>query len=352
MPAARHTDETWIKRTFDLAKQGIGHVSPNPPVGAVLVHDNRIIGEGFHQKYGGDHAEVEAIRSVNTHDRKLIQHASLYVSLEPCCITAKTPPCTDLIIREGIRDVRISTIDPNPKIAGKGIALLESKGIKVTHGILKEEGEHLIRAFAVNILYKRPYIILKWAQSKEGYIGETEKRVMLSHPYSSIWSHGQRGSVDAVIAGARTIRIDNPFLTTRHSTGKSPARVIYDPNASLDESYHVFRNDGVEIFYFSQKENTAIQKDHIRKYVLVPGQDDVQRMCEILFEEKKGIILVEGGAHLMGRFIEMNRWDEAWVIQTPHPLASGVKAPNVTGHLMERMDAHDDVIIGIKNTNR
>src|SRR5688500_16940304 len=180
MEMTTNMDEIWMKRCFDLAARGIGYVSPNPPVGAVLVSQNKIVSEGFHTHYGGPHAVVALFQNIDPPDRHLIPKSTLYVSLEPCCIYSNTPPCTDLLIKEGITDVRISTLDPNPKIAGRGVELLRSKKISVIAGILEKEGRELIRAFTKNILFEKPYVILKWAQSKAGYIGKKDERVLIS----------------------------------------------------------------------------------------------------------------------------------------------------------------------------
>ncbi|MEO5907330.1 MAG: bifunctional diaminohydroxyphosphoribosylaminopyrimidine deaminase/5-amino-6-(5-phosphoribosylamino)uracil reductase RibD, partial [Saprospiraceae bacterium] len=233
----------------------MGRVSPNPPVGAVLVYNDRILGEGYHTAYGAPHAEVEAIRSVHDDEKHLIPDSILFVSLEPCCITGKTPPCTDLILHEGIRNVRYSATDPNPAIAGRSKTLLEQKGIHVISGILEEEGLELIKPFRINITEQRPYIILKWAQSKYGFMGKTDERVLLSHAYTNAWTHQQRASVDAIMVGARTVMTDDPFLTTRDAPGSSPVRVVFDYNANLTMQYNAFNDDGRRIFYFSLKEN-------------------------------------------------------------------------------------------------
>jgi len=349
MSSVSPIDKQWISRCFTLAQRGIGYVSPNPPVGAVLVHQGRLLSEGYHSHFGGPHAEVEAIKNVPADQRHLIPDATLYVSLEPCCIHGKTPPCTDLILREGIRDVRISTLDPNPKIAGKGIDILRSKGVKVTTGILEEEGREILNSFRTNILYHRPYIILKWAQSKDLFIGKSDQRVLISHPNTTTWSHSLRATADAIMVGARTVMIDNPKLTTRDAPGKSPHRVIYDPGGKLKNEYQVFENDGCRIFYFSITENPGIDAQHISKHLLEENQSHVQQIINVLFAQQTGILLIEGGSFLLSLFIKDNLWDEAWVIRSTHPLQEGVKAPIVKGKLIREMKSATDTIIGIKN---
>jgi diaminohydroxyphosphoribosylaminopyrimidine deaminase/5-amino-6-(5-phosphoribosylamino)uracil reductase len=341
-------DEYWMRRCFDLARQGIGAVSPNPPVGAVLVHQERLLSEGYHTHFGGPHAEVMAIRNVPEDKKHLIRDSTLYVSLEPCCVTGKTPPCTDLILREGIRDVRISATDPNPQVSGKGLALLASKGISVKSGILVEEGNDLIRSFRTNILLKRPFVLLKWAQSKYGMLGKQGEQLWLSHPRTSIFSHRLRAEHDAILAGARTVETDDPSLTTREYPGRSPHRVIYDPESKLDERYRAFAEDGCRVFYFSKTKNNNLNSDHIHQFKL---KDDTGHAAQILlhlYAQQIGNIIVEGGSHTLQLFIRENLWDEAWVIQTPHELAEGIKAPVVRGQLIGKLECSKDRIVGIK----
>jgi diaminohydroxyphosphoribosylaminopyrimidine deaminase/5-amino-6-(5-phosphoribosylamino)uracil reductase len=342
----------WMRRCFELARRGIGSVSPNPPVGAVLVFNNKILGEGFHTRFGQPHAEVEAVRSVQDMDRRLIPESTLYVSLEPCCTTGKTPPCTDLILAEGIKSVRIAISDPNPAVAGKGIELLRSNGVHVETGILEEEACELIRPFQTNILYQRPYVILKWAQSKYGFIGKADDKIWLSDPSTSTWSHRQRSMVDAIMVGARTVMLDDPLLTTRNFPGKSPHRVVYDPNGKLNNNFRIFNADGRKIFYFSENENELIAGEHINKYILSKVENHVLTILRELFKKQIGILLVEGGAYLHQLFINENLWDEAWVISTIHALDQGIPAPNVKGKLIQKLSSASDTITGILNEER
>ena len=338
-----------MARCFDLARRGLGYVSPNPPVGAVLVYQDHILGEGYHTAFGAAHAEVEAVRSVPEHDRHLIPMSTLYVSLEPCCITGKTPPCTDLIIREGIMDVRISTRDPNPAMAGTGLERLKAKGVKITEGILEEEGKSLIRSFTTNILQHRPHIILKWAQSRFGYSGIKGRQVWLSDPVTKVWTHSRRALADAIMVGARTVETDNPTLAVRDYPGRSPHRVIFDPNGRLSAHYEVFNADGRDIYYFSSIENPAIAGSHIRKYILRNDADLLRQILDVLFQNQIGILLIEGGPYLQKQFVKQNLWDEAWVIHTQHDLAQGIAPPDVLGRLIGRIESEGDVVVGISN---
>ncbi len=342
-------DNLWISRCFDLAKRGIGAVSPNPPVGAVLVYEGRILAEGYHHHFGGPHAEVVAIDNVAQKDRHRIADSILYVSLEPCCIERKTPACTDLIIREGIKDVRISAIDPNPSVAGKGLERLRSKGVNVIEGILKKEGDELIRPFTTNVLLQRPHIVLKWAQSNYGYSGIAEQQIWLSEPTTKTWTHRQRAMVDAIMVGARTVVTDNPALTTRHFPGRSPQRIIFDPNGKLTEGFKVFHKDGCHVHYYSLSPNQQITGTHIRQIVLKDLENALHQIMDDLFTHQIGLVLIEGGPYLHKRFIKQNLWDEAWVIRTNHPLNHGLSAPNVYGELIKKEKAGNDTILGILN---
>ena len=342
------SDATWMARCFDLARQGIGYVSPNPAVGAVLVHNNRILSEGYHGFFGGPHAEVVALRNVRAEDRHLIPESTLYVSLEPCCITGKTPPCTDLIIREGIRNVRVSTVDPNPAVAGSGLDRLRKQGIAVTTGILEAEGKELIRSFTTNILLQRPHVILKWAQSRFGYAGKKDEQIWLSDPLTKTWSHSQRAKVDAIMVGARTVALDNPSLTTRDYPGRSPHRVVFDPNGRLGQHYNVFNGDGKVVYYFSTIDNTAIEGRNIRKHLLSASQNTLQQMLDVLYADHVGIVLIEGGPYLIRQFIAEQLWDEAWVIKTQHDLANGITAPDVLGKRIAQFSSGSDGIVGIR----
>lgn len=341
--------ESWIRRTFDLARRGIGHVSPNPPVGAVLVYDDRLLGEGYHEFFGGPHAEVRAIRNVPKEETHLIPKSTLYVSLEPCCITGKTPPCTNLIIDSAIPRVVVSVQDPNPDISGKGIEQLEASGIDVVTGILPSEGGSLIRAFEKNILYRKPYVILKWAQSENLIIGSHAERIILSHAYTNAYSHTLRAAADAILVGARTVKTDDPSLTTRDAPGRSPHRVIYDPGGTLHDSYKVFTDDGCMVFYFSLEPNPHINRSHILTQQLPADGSHFSFILGMLFMQNIGILLVEGGAYVLNQFIGENQWDEAWVIRSSHSLNEGIKAPMVTGKLIAKIESASDVIVGIRN---
>ena len=239
--------ELYMQRCIDLARLAGKNVRSNPNVGSVLVHDGRIIGESYHKAYGEAHAERNAIASVRNEDRELIPDATLYISLEPCNISAKTPPCSELIIDSGIKKIVIGTKDPNPKIAGSSIAFLEQKGIHVTQGILEPQARQLIAPFVSN-LNKLPYIILKYAQSTDNYIGKRDMNIWLSNDAMKRKSHIWRTEVDAILVGYNTALTDNPKLTTRLVPGESPLRIILDRDLSLPRTHHVWSDSNKSLF--------------------------------------------------------------------------------------------------------
>ena len=351
MTIQSHSDEYWMTRCFDLAARGIGHVSPNPPVGAVLVHEGNILAEGYHHFFGGPHAEVDVIENVPLENRHLIPAATLYVSLEPCCTFGKTPPCTELILTSGIKDVRIATMDPNPDVAGQGISILRKHGIEVTIGILEDHAKYLIRSFRTNILIHRPFVILKWAQSKFGISGLHGQQVWFSNPLTQTWSHRLRSEYDSILVGARTVETDNPYLTTREYPGDSPARVVYDPNGRLDGHYHVFTDDGSKVFYFSAGENKISNANlaNVSAHLLHGSHSHAKQILHALYLHQIGNLIVEGGSYLHHLFIRENLWDEAWVVQTPNNLDSGIRAPNLKGRLIDKFVISTDTIIGMSN---
>ena len=229
-------------RCFEIALLGIGHTSPNPMVGACLVYENRIIGEGYHEKHGGPHAEVNAINSVLEEDRHLIPQSTLYVSLEPCCVYGRTPPCTNLILANKIPKVVVSTLDLSPEVAGNGIKILREHGVDVTTGILEDMGKVIAASRHAIVTLDRPYIILKYAQSANGKIGHPDKQVWFTNSISKILVHKWRSESDGILVGANTVAIDNPALTTREYFGKSPIRVILDKKGNLPSESEVFND--------------------------------------------------------------------------------------------------------------
>ena len=317
--------ELYMQKCIDLAVIPGKEVGGNPHVGAVLVYKGRIIGQGYYEKYGGKHAEVNCLDSVADEDRPFISQSSLYVSLEPCCIYGKTPPCTDAIRRAEIKHVVIGAVDPNPEMSGKSIEILRKADIEVLHGILKEKAEDIIRSFKVNILTDRPYVTLKIAKSRDNYIGQKGKQVWLTNPYTGVLTHKWRSEHDAIMVGSETILVDNPALTTRNYPGEDPIRITVDRRARLSPDYQFFNDD--HYMYFGN------QSDIKNAYTATSVIDILRQLKENNIYR----LMVEGGQELIESFIREKCWDEARIISTEHMLGSGIKAPNIIGRLHQKI---------------
>lgn len=298
-----------MQRALDLAILGGKHTKSNPNVGCVIVHDNIIIGEGYHASYGGPHAEVQAIRSVV--DQSLIGSSTVYVTLEPCCITNKTPPCTDLLIKHSPKRVVISVLDPNPLVAGNGVRLIEAAGIPVSLGVLEESGKELIASFKTN-LAGMPYIILKIVQSNDGYIGCKDKQVWISNAISKHVSHKWRSEVDGILVGTATALTDNPALTNRLWPGVHPTRIVFDRNLVIAHDAPILNGDARTIVLNGKKDG-------------IVGNITYIDICELTLKQillrlyKEGIyrLLVEGGSDTINRFLNARLWDECIQIICP-----------------------------------
>ncbi len=321
------TDQQYMLRCFDLARLGAGLVSPNPLVGAVIVHQGRIIGEGFHGRYGGLHAEVRAIESVAPEDASLLSRATLYVSLEPCCVYGKTPPCTNLIIEKQIPRVVISCLDASPEVNGRGIAQLEAAGVAVRVGVLEDEGKRLSRFRSAFVTQKRPYIILKYARTRNGFFAPPQPgQYWISGEWSRRLVHKWRSEVDAILVGSATARIDNPELTNRYYFGPSPCRVVLDRKLTLAGDLKLFDGTAPTLVVTHQSPPAVngkikyLQMDFDRPAFL-------SRLLAALAERGRSTLLVEGGARLLTNFIREGLWDEARVLIGQRELPSGIPAP-------------------------
>lgn len=338
-----------MRRCLDLASLGGKKVRPNPHVGAVLVHENRIIGEGWHQEYGGPHAEVNCLNSVLKKDRKLIQSSTLYVSLEPCSFQGKTPACTNLIIDHKIPRVVLSAKDPNPKVDGQGINILQKKGIEVITGVLNKKGKEIIRDFKVNFLKKRPYIILKLVKSRHNYMGKIGEKIWLSNQWSTLLSHRWRAEIDGIMVGTETVLNDNPSLDTRLYPGESPIRILLDRKQRIPGEAKVFHGSSTSLI-ISAKEGIPSSKKIEYELIDFETKDFLLKLVRRLYDRGIYTLMVEGGAKLLQSFLHEGLWDEARVISTDHPLDSGVKAPNITGKLIEKNTFQNNTYSRISNT--
>jgi diaminohydroxyphosphoribosylaminopyrimidine deaminase / 5-amino-6-(5-phosphoribosylamino)uracil reductase len=339
-------DELFMQRALSLAALGIGCVSPNPKVGCVLVHDNKIIGEGWHQVFGGPHAEVNAIASVA--DKSLLPFSTAYVTLEPCAHTGKTPPCADLLIAHKINKVVVGIEDPNPLVSGKGILKLKQAGIEVVTGILTELAEELNVRFFTFIKKQRPYIILKWAQTADGFIAPLNReRKWISNEWSRQVVHKWRTEEDAVMIGSGTALYDNPILNARDWAGRNPLRIVVDRNLRLPADLNIFKGQQKTICY-----NLTINED-VKLVSLVKISDD-NFLLDMLHDlETKGVqsVLVEGGSSLHHLFIDANIWDEARVFYSPIHFTEGIIAPRVIGTVISTERIMEDRLEIVRNTN-
>ena len=323
--------EVYMQRCIQLAKSGKLYAAPNPMVGAVIVCNNRIIGEGYHIKSGTAHAEVNAIKSVK--DKELLKKSTIFVSLEPCSHTGKTPPCADLIIKSQIPHVVIGCQDPFSKVAGNGIKKLTQAGIQVEVGILEDQCKKLIQRFYTFHSKKRPYIILKWAQSKDGYIDKLRKDgkpVILSTPLSSIFTHKRRAEISAILVGRKTALLDNPSLTTRNWYPKNPIRLVIDKELSLPPTLHLF--DGkVPTLIFTQQTHVK-NRENIEFISLDFKLNIIPQILEELYRRNIQSLLVEGGSTLHQSFIQEDLWDEIHIETSNRILENGIPSPTLLPH--------------------
>lgn len=324
-------DEQYIQRCLELAKQGFGNVAPNPMVGCVIVYQNIIIGEGYHHQYGEAHAEVNAIKSVK--DSSLLSQSTLYVSLEPCAHYGKTPPCSNLIIEHKIKRVVIGCIDSFSLVAGKGITQLKEAGINVTINVLEKECRALNKRFFTFHEQKRPYIILKWAQSQDRFIAKHDtnynaiKTAISSHQTNQL-VHKWRTEEQAILVGYKTALIDNPQLTSRSIEGKNPIRIIIDMQLELPPHLHIFDNAVQTIIVNIHKE---AQENNVH-YLKVDANTWVSDLLNNLYTKNIQSIIIEGGSKTLQKFIEQNLWDEARIIESNTILKNGIKAPILTNY--------------------
>ena len=337
------TDEKYIRRCIELASNGLCNAAPNPMVGAVIVHNGKIIGEGYHARCGEGHAEVNAIRSVK--DESLLKESTIYVSLEPCSHYGKTPPCADLIISKGIPRVVVGCIDPFSQVSGRGIRKLRDAGIDVTVGVLEDECKNLIRRFVTFNTQKRPYITLKWAESADGFIDinrENGSPVVLSTPITSMYVHKQRAEHKAILVGRKTALLDNPSLTTRNWYGANPLRLVIDRTLSLSSNLKLF-DHSTPTLVFTEKEKAA--EENLEYITLDFSKDILPQILTVLYEKKIQSLLVEGGTTLLQSFINSCLWDEMFVEHSEKVLGEGVKSPNIPKGTVMRTEMRDGVCV-------
>lgn len=340
-----NVDEKYMRRALQLARLGNGNVSPNPMVGAVIVAGGRIIGEGFHRRFGEAHAEVNAINSVGESNLPLLKESTLYVTLEPCSHYGKTPPCSELIIRKGILRIVIGCADPFKEVSGRGIRMLREAGCEVECGILEQECRELNKKFMTAHTLHRPYILLKWAESSDRIMDRLRKPdenpEKFSTPATAALVHKLRSEYDAIMAGTNTIILDNPSLTTRLWQGKNPLRVTIDRNGKIPATSQILTDGNPTIvFTTGKKANGAIDIPY--------GKEPLDYICKKLYEQGITSLMVEGGSSLLQGFIDRQLWDEIRIERSEKALHHGVPSPTPPQGIYDIRKVNGNNIIGIK----
>lgn len=335
--------EKYIKRCIELAQNGLGTTYPNPMVGSVIVHKNKIIGEGWHKKAGEAHAEVNAINSVK--DQSLLKDATIYVSLEPCSHYGKTPPCSDLIIAKGIKRVVMGTMDPFAKVAGRGIKKLLDAGCEVKVGILEEECLELNKRFFTFHKKQRPYIILKWAETKNGFIApknrDKQRPVWITNKYSGQLVHKWRSEESSILVGTNTAIEDNPALNVRKWTGKNPTRIVIDKDLKISKESSLLDGSQKTIILCRNKPNEPSNENLIFEEIDF-SENIASEICKVLHKNDLQSVIIEGGSKTLQQFIDADIWDEARVFTGRTQFEEGVKAPEIKGSLVTEKRISED----------
>ncbi len=333
-----YSDEFFMSRCIDLARLGLGKVAPNPMVGAVIVLNNKIIGEGFHQQYGEAHAEVNAVNSVS--DKSVLNQATIYVSLEPCSHFGKTPPCADLLVKHKFKRVVIGMQDPNAKVNGLGISKLKQAGIDVKVGVLQKECEQLNKAFLTFHSLKRPYIMLKWAETTDGFIDkergdiQTPQQNWITNESCRVLVHKWRAEYEAILIGTETALKDNPQLNIRSWSGKPPIRIVIDNNLRLPKTLHVFDNSVTTLIFNGLEDKTESNTEFIK---IDFSTDVLKQILDILYKKQINSLLVEGGQKTLQEFINHNLYDEANIFVGNKEFKSGTKAPSFSHYGLQKL---------------
>lgn len=339
--------EKYIDRCIQLAQNGLGRTYPNPMVGSVIVYNDRIIGEGWHHKAGEPHAEVNAVNSVK--DKELLKKATIYVSLEPCSHYGKTPPCSNLIIDSGIKKVVIGTVDPFSEVAGKGIKKLMDAGCEVIVGIREDACRELNKRFFTFHTQKRPYIILKWAESEDGFISpvpqETAKRepVWITNRYSKQLVHKWRAEEEAILVGTNTAVSDNPKLNTRLWRGSHPVRIVLDRQLRIPEESYLF-DDSIKTLVLTEKEPEERASENVIFEELNFNEKLPAQVCDILYRHEVQSVIIEGGLQTLQTFIEKGMWDEARIFTGKIQFKNGTPAPEISGNLISEEKIASDIL--------
>ena len=331
-------DTHYMQRALELAELGRGSVSPNPVVGCVVVHNGTIIGEGWHRQYGGPHAEVDAVHSVSDANLGYLAQSTVYVTLEPCAHHGKTPPCADLLVAKNVRKVVVASLDTNPLVGGKGIERLRNAGIEVVVGVREAEARWQNRRFFTFTEKQRPYVVLKWAQTADGFIArENHDSRWISNDLSRRLVHQWRGQEDAVMVGTNTAHHDNPRLNVRDWTGRNPVRIVVDRHLRLSPSLHLFDQSQDTICYNLQRDEAAGAVRFVKCAEASPAE-----IAADLYRRKLQSVLVEGGAWLLQQWIDAGLWDEIRVFGSPQTFGAGIRASGFGGQLLQSEDVAGD----------
>ena len=336
--------EFYIKRCIELAQKATGKTYPNPLVGAVIVHNGKIIGEGFHQKAGEPHAEINAINSVKKPE--LLPESTIYVSLEPCAHFGKTPPCSFKLREIGFKKVVIGAMDSHDKVNGKGKKILMDAGIETLSGILENKCRELNKRFFTFHEKKRPFILLKWAESNDGFIDKDFKPTKISNELASQFAHQIRSEEHAILVGTQTALIDNPSLTTRLVEGRNPVRILIDFDLKVPQDFKIYNDEAPTLVFNQEKE---ADEGNI-KFIKISKENFLEELMQKLFENQIQSVLVEGGSRTLQTFINANLWDETIIIKNENLiLENGTKAPNFEGNLTEEKIFRDNKVSFYRN---
>ncbi|MCK0136749.1 bifunctional diaminohydroxyphosphoribosylaminopyrimidine deaminase/5-amino-6-(5-phosphoribosylamino)uracil reductase RibD [Arenibacter sp. S6351L] len=344
--------EKYISRCIQLAKNGLGTTFPNPMVGSVIVHKGKIIGEGYTSPYGGAHAEVNAVNSVK--DKKLLTEVTLYVTLEPCSHYGKTPPCADLIIKHQIPNVVIGLLDPHEKVAGKGVEKLKAAGCNVIVGVLEKECREHHKRFLTYHIKKRPYIILKWAETADGFIAPSQDKrrnnpepYWISNPYSQQLVHQWRSQEQAILVGTNTVLADNPKLNVRHWKGQNPIRIVLDRELKISNKHNVLDGSIKTIIITAHLPKNP---QHGITYEVIDFENNLAiQICTILHKHEILSVIIEGGAKTLQSFIDSQLWDEARIFKGKSQFEEGLKSPRIHGFLEKETQIESDILTLLKH---
>ena len=346
-------EEFYMQKCIDLAYLGMGKVSPNPMVGCVIVHENEIIGEGYHQKFGEAHAEVNAVNNVferfGDQAPSLLKQATIYVNLEPCAHFGKTPPCADLLIKHQVKNVVIGNTDPFEAVSGKGIMKLNDAGIATTMGVLEAKCTHLNRRFFTRIQQQRPFIILKWAQTANGFFAPANSsQKWITGTAAKELSHLWRSQEDAILVGKNTALVDNPSLTARLVAGRNPIRIVIDKNLTVPLSHNIYNQEAKTIIFNEVKTDV---KDNIHFVQMEDMQFYLaQKIAFQLYLMDIQSVIIEGGEQILSQFIKADLWDETRVFTSSITWDKGILSPISKGNILENFSIGDDQLVITSNS--